>query len=86
VKVQKPGFKPFETQVNVEAGQEVDLQAPLVKNEQSVLGRWWFWTAAGVLVAGAVVTTYALSRGETTREQPVNGGGLGWAVKLPATK
>jgi hypothetical protein len=83
VKVQKPDFKPFETQVNVEPGQEVDLQAPLVKNESSILSRWWFWTAAGVLVAGAVATTYALSRGETTREQPVNGGGLGWAVKLP---
>lgn len=25
--------------------------------------RWWFWATAGALVAGAVVTTYALTRG-----------------------
>jgi hypothetical protein len=82
VTVRKPDFKPFEAQVDVQPGQELDLRAPLVKSERSILSRWWFWTAAGVLVAGVAVTTYALSRGETTREQPVDGGGLGWAVKL----
>jgi hypothetical protein len=80
--VRKPDFKPYEAQVAVQPGQELDLRAPLAKNETSITSRWWFWTAAGVLVAGVAAGTYALSRGETTHEQPVDGGGLGWAVKL----
>lgn len=80
--VRKPEFKPYEAQVDVQPGQELDLRASLSKNETSITSRWWFWTAAGVLVAGVAAGTYALSRGETTREQPVDGGGLGWAVKL----
>ena len=82
VVVRKPDFKPYDAQVAVQPGQELDLRAPLTKNETSITSRWWFWTAAGVLVAGVAAGTYALSRGETTHEQPVDGGGLGWAVKL----
>lgn len=29
----------------------------------SVLGRWWFWTAVGVVVVGAGATAFALSQG-----------------------
>jgi hypothetical protein len=80
--VRKPGFKAYEAEVAVQPGQDLDLRASLTKEERSILSRWWFWTGAGVLVAGVAVGTYFLSRGETTREQPIDGGGLGWAVKL----
>jgi tetratricopeptide (TPR) repeat protein len=38
----------------------------------SVFGKWWFWTVAGVVVAGAVVgTALALSGGSTTKVEPL---------------
>jgi hypothetical protein len=82
VSVSKPGFKRYEADVALQSGQEVTLSAALVKQERSILERWWFWTIAGVAVAGVGVGTYALTRGESTTQEPLNGGGLGWAVKL----
>ena len=38
----------------------------------SIFGKWWFWTVAGVVVAGAAVgTALALSGGGTTRVEPL---------------
>ena len=80
--VSKPGFRRYETSVTVQPGQELSLSAALAKQESSILGRWWFWTIAGVVVAGAGLSTYALTRGESTVQEPLDGGGLGWTVKL----
>jgi hypothetical protein len=82
VVVRKAGFKKYESQVGLEAGQEASLRAALSKEETALTSRWWFWTAAAVVVAGVAVGTYALTRSETTTQAPLDGGGLGWTVKL----
>jgi hypothetical protein len=82
VAVHKAGFKRYETDIRLEPGQELTLDALLVKEEKSLVTQWWFWTIAGVAVAGVGVGTYALTRGESTTQEPLNGGGLGWTVKL----
>ncbi len=82
VKVQKAGFVPYESDATLKAGQKTDLRAKLAAEQPSIFRRWWFWTAAGVVVAGAATTTYFLTRPDPTRPG-VDGGGLGWAVKLP---
>lgn len=81
VRVSSDGYVPYETEVTVRAGEELDLRAPLEVEETPVTKRWWFWTATGVLLTGAVVTTYALTRPEPDR-QTLNGGGLGWTVPV----
>lgn len=80
--VRKPGFDPYEIDATVKAGQRLEIAATLKLHKPSVLTRWWFWTAAGAVVAGTVLTTYALTRPDPTRP-PVDGGGLGWAVRVP---
>jgi hypothetical protein len=82
VLVKKDGFKPYDTAFALQPGQKVDLRAALGKEDASITKRWWFWTAAGALVVGVAAGTYALTRGETTRQEPLDGGGLGWTVKL----
>lgn len=82
VKVHKDGFVPYETQLTVRAGEEVDLRAPLEPETVPITKRWWFWTATAVVVTGAVIGTYLLTRPEPER-QPLNGGGLGWTVPVP---
>jgi hypothetical protein len=66
----------------MQPGQKVDLRAALAKEDNAITKRWWFWTAAGVLVVGVAAGTYALTRGETTRQEPLDPGGLGWTVRL----
>jgi PEGA domain len=82
VTVIKSGFKRYEAQVAVQPGQQLDLRAQLTKEDTSILSRWWFWTAAGVVLAGVAAGTYALTRSETTTQAPLDGGGLGWTVKV----
>jgi len=82
VKVQKSGFVTYESDATLKPGQKTDLRAKLSAEQPSIFKRWWFWTAAGVVVAGAATTTYFLTRPDPTRPA-VDGGGLGWAVKLP---
>lgn len=73
--------EPYKAQIDLDPGEEVALKANLVEESPSVFERWWFWTAAGVVVAGAVVGTYFAVRPEPERP-PLNGGGLGWTVPL----
>ena len=56
--------------------------ATLKLHKPSIVTRWWFWTAAAAVVAGATITTYALTRPAPERP-PLDGGGLGWAVRVP---
>jgi hypothetical protein len=80
--VRKPGFDPYEIDATVAAGQRAELAATLKLHKPSIVTRWWFWTAAGAVIAGAAITTYALTRPTPTRP-PLDGGGLGWAVRVP---
>jgi hypothetical protein len=82
VLVRKPGFDPYTLDATVTAGQRLDVSASLKQHKPSVATRWWFWTSIATVVAGAVVTTYVLTRPSPQRP-PVDGGGLGWAVKVP---
>jgi hypothetical protein len=45
-------------------------------------GKWWFWTAVGAVVVGSAVGTYYATRPDPERP-PVDGGGLGWSVRVP---
>ncbi len=82
VTVKRTGFLPFETQQALDPGQNIDVTATLREETPALPQRWWFWTGAGVLLAGAAATTYFLTRPEPTRPA-VDGGGLGWAVRAP---
>ncbi|HEY8079356.1 MAG TPA: PEGA domain-containing protein [Labilithrix sp.] len=79
--VKKAGFKTYEQQIDAAPGQQLDLVATLPREEKAITSRWWFWTAAGVVVVGVAAGTYALTRSDTTRQEPLDGGGLGWTVK-----
>jgi hypothetical protein len=54
------------------------LHEPTRDNESStVFERWWFWTAVGVVVAGGVATTVALT---STSAKSYETGGLGGVI------
>lgn len=73
--------EPFTSLVQLESGKAHLVRADLTEESPSVLESWWFWTAAGVVVTGAVIGTYFATRPEPTRP-PLDGGGLGWVVPL----
>jgi hypothetical protein len=80
--VKQVGFTTYEADVVVRAGELVTLSARLRVESHPITERWWFWTAAGALVAGAAAGTYFIARGETTPSRPpLDGGGLGWTVQ-----
>ena len=82
VVVKKPGFLVFDTSTNADPGQNVNVAATLREDKPALTQRWWFWTGVGVVVVGAAVTTYALTRPDPERPA-LNGGGLGWSVRSP---
>lgn len=82
VAVKKKGFLSYEVDAVAQPGQRVELVAPLKEDRPALTQKWWFWTVASVVVVGAAVTTYALTRPAAERPAP-NGGGLGWTVKAP---
>jgi hypothetical protein len=82
VVVARTGFLTYETQVNVQPGQEVDLRASLPEETHPITKQWWFWTASLVVVAGAVTATYFATRSTPeAATPPLQCGGLGWCVK-----
>jgi len=70
VRASHPGFDDASTQIVLRAGQEKDLTLD-PRKKPSILSRWWFWTAVGVVLAGtaAALTIYAF----TTEQAPPNG-------------
>ena len=60
------------------AGEEAKLRANLEEKKTPIYKRWWFWTTAAVVLAGASVGTYFAAR-EPAR---LDGGGLGWTIKV----
>lgn len=82
VLVEKPGFSSYETSIRVNPGEAADIKASL--SPTPVTQKWWFWTAAGVLVTAAVVGTYYATRSEPAPERPpINDGGLHWTIQVP---
>lgn len=82
LRVTKDGFSPYEADVRARPGDDLFLRAPLRKTSPAITERWWFWTAGGVIVVGAALGTYFLTRPEPERPA-VGGGTLGWAAKVP---
>jgi PEGA domain len=84
VEVSKPGFVPYAAEVRVKAGQESALRSTLVPEPPSLLGKWWFWTAAISLAGGVATATYFVTRSEAQPQRPpLDGGTLGWAARIP---
>lgn len=83
VVVRKPGFVTYQSKVKVGPGEEPAILATLPEETTPVTKKWWFWTGAAVVVAGAAVGTYFLTRPDPERPAP-NGGALGWVVTVPA--
>ncbi len=80
VTVKKPGFIMYEADLDAHPGERVDLRANLKEDKPALTQRWWFWTAAGVLVAGVAAGTYFATRPSPERPA-LNGGGLGWTLQ-----
>jgi hypothetical protein len=80
VVVRKPGWQPYQAQVALRAGEAADLRAALEPHKTPIYKRWWFWTAAGVVVAAAILGGYFGA--VASQPQKVDGGGLGWSVNL----
>lgn len=77
--VEKEGYLPHRAAIDLGPGQEVAVRAPLVEDTPSVFEAWWFWTAAGVVVAGGVTATYFLTR-PAPEPPPYDGGSIDWVV------
>lgn len=85
IEVEREGFQSIVVERDLRGGEETLVRIELVpkpapvstsptpgeSREGSVLSRWWFWTAAGVVVAGAAVVTYAATRKAPPREGDV---------------
>lgn len=82
VVVRKKGFVTFEQDAEIDAGERLNLRAVLAADEPGLTGQWWFWAAVGAVVVGTAAATYYTTRPEPERP-PVDGGGLGWAVRVP---
>ena len=80
VVVKKDGYEPYEAKITVQAGEQSNLRGRLVPEKVPITKRWWFWTAAGVVLAGGALTTYALTR-PSPQPPPYDGGSTGWVVK-----
>ncbi len=84
VEVSKQGFVPYAADVRVMAGQESALRSKLVPETQSLLGKWWFWTAAAALAGGVATATYFAARSDAPPQRPpLDGGTLGWTARIP---
>ena len=82
VSVKRRGFVSYDAQVTARPGEGISLRAPLREEKPGLLQRWWFWTAAGVVVTGAAVGTYFATRPAPSRPA-VSGGTLGWSANVP---
>ena len=82
VVVRKPGRLTYRSTVATRAGEETNLKVTLPVEKTALTSRWWFWSAIGVVVAGAAATTYFATRPTPSRPPP-NGGGLGVVIMAP---
>jgi hypothetical protein len=57
VTAEHDGFDPATTHVVLRAGDRKELTLDPAERSGGVLGKWWFWTGVGVIVAAGVTTT-----------------------------
>ena len=77
VQVRQHGYVAYDTRVLAHAGEPITLSASLPLEKPSLTQRWWFWTAAGVVVAGGAALTYAVTR-PTPQPPPYDSGSANW--------
>jgi hypothetical protein len=82
IAVRKQGYEAYDTKVTLDPGGAARIDAPLKLEKTPVWKRWWFWTGAAVIVAGAIVITYFATRPAPRRPDIVTGG-LGWGLQIP---
>jgi PEGA domain len=80
VAVARPGYVTYRTDVTLAPGAEANLEAALEPVKPSLFRRWWFWTAAGAVLAGVGVAAY-FAAAAANPPKP-DGGGLQWVVDL----
>lgn len=56
----REGYEPAETSVVMAAGEKKSVAVPMAA-KASILEKWWFWTAVGVVAIGATTTVVLLS-------------------------
>lgn len=84
LRVEREGFDPYRSELQVRAGEDAALRADLAPDEPLLVEQWWFWSAAAAVVAGAAVGTYFLVRSDPDPvRQPVSGGSLGVEFEAP---
>jgi hypothetical protein len=84
VEVTMPGFVHYGADVRVMAGEETVLRSTLVREKPSILGNWWFWTAAAAVAGGVATVTFLATRNEPEAQRPpLDGGTLGWVARIP---
>jgi hypothetical protein len=84
VRVRKPGFVPYEGKIRVNSGEEANVGVKMQEEVVPITQRWWFWTAAAVVLAGAAGGTYLATRSTPDPVRPpLDGGGLGWTLAVP---
>jgi hypothetical protein len=60
VHIEHPDYQPLETTVEIQPREHRAIDLALEKRA-GILSQWWFWTAAGTVVVGAVVLGVVLS-------------------------
>lgn len=84
VVVTRKDYVTYESDFAVRAGERVELTATMRAESKALTQKWWFWTAAGVLVTGAAAGTYFLTRSDPAPQRTAtDGGGLGWSLRVP---
>lgn len=60
VALAREDYEPAETSVVVGAGEKKDVSVPMAR-KASVLSKWWFWTAVGVVAVGVTTSIIVLN-------------------------
>ncbi|MDF2692105.1 MAG: uncharacterized protein K0S65_488 [Labilithrix sp.] len=68
IALQRDGYEKAETSAVLSAGERKVVDVPMAQ-QASILTKWWFWTAVGVVAAGGAATLIAL----TTEKSPDTG-------------
>jgi hypothetical protein len=79
LEVTAEGFVTHRSTLSLQPGGTAKVRGDLLPEPVPITKRWWFWTGIGLVVTGAAVTTYALTRPQPG-PPPYETGSLGWVV------
>ncbi|HEY8074239.1 MAG TPA: PEGA domain-containing protein [Labilithrix sp.] len=68
IDVQRDGYKTTHTSAVVNAGERREIDVAL-EQESTLFGKWWFWTAVGVAVAGGVTVAIIAATSERSPDK-----------------